>query len=282
MNRTAWRWSLLALGLAMFAAPVASAQITLDRINSYARNAPFGLAFDGSNLWWTDDQGTAHEMSLTGLETGNSVAMPGGWSALAYDASRGELVSKGISSGVISWFSKSTGATSLSITAPPSGFSLIDGLDVENGELWYSPDISPVFRYAIDYVNAALTPIDAQPVIMGMNSGVERISAGGNDYIVTVDDGSSPRKLCVYHLDYSLIGCSEFSNDRYEDLAFDGRYLWAADYYGNKIDQYDILGDNGGSIISAAPEPATLTLFATGLIGTFGLVRRRRGMITES
>jgi hypothetical protein len=271
-----WRWTVMALALTALAAPAASAQITLDRINSYVRNAPFGLAFDGTNLWWTDNGGTAHEMSLTGVESGNSVAMPGGWSALAYDASNGQLVSKGISSNSITWFNKTTGATSMSITAPPSGFSLIDGIDVENGELWYSPDVSPVFRYAIDYTNLTLSDVGSQPVITGMNSGVERISAGGNDYIITVDDGSNPRKLCVYHLDYTLLGCSDFSNDRYEDLAFDGRYLWAADYFGNKIDQYDILGAGGGSIISAAPEPATLTLFASGLLGMFGLARRRR------
>lgn len=273
-----WRWASMALVVTVLAAPAASAQITLDRINSYSKNiAPFGLAFDGTNLWWSDGYGTAHEMNLTGTETGNTVAMPGGWSALAYDTHNGQLVSKGISSNAITWFSKSSGATSMSIAAPDVGsFDLIDGLDIENGELWFSPDVSPVWRYAIDYSNLTLAEIGPQPVINGLNSGVERISAGGSDYIVTVDDGSSPRKLCVYRLDYTLVGCSDFSNDRYEDLAFDGRYLWAADYYGYKIDQYDILGDNGGSIISTTPEPATLTLFASGLLGIFGIARRRR------
>jgi hypothetical protein len=273
----------LALGLTLLTASAAPAQITLQRINSYARLAPFGLAFDGSNLWWTDDGGTAHEMSLTGVDLSHTVAMPGGWSALAYDTHNGMLVSKGISSNAITWFDKTTGVTGMSITAPDVGsFDLIDGLDVQNGELWFSPDVSPVWRYAIDYSNLSLTEIGGQPVITGMNSGVERITAGGSDYIVTVDDGSSPRKLCVYHLDYTLIGCSDFSNDRYEDLAFDGRYLWAADYYGDKIDQYDIIGDNGGSIIDVTPEPATLTLLATGLIGTFGIAHRRRRTTTKA
>lgn len=274
--RAVTRWCTLLAGVVGLAS-TAHAQISLSLVNSYAKDAPFGLAFDGTNLWWSSTPGTAYQMNLSGVETGQSVAMPYGWSALAYDASNGNLVSKGYNGGTVNWFRTSDGVVTLSIAAPEDQFGLIDGLDVENGELWYSPDVAPVFRYAIDYVNGTLTDIGAQPIINGANSGVEHISAGGNEYIITVDDGSVPRKLCVYRMDYTQVGCSTFQNDRYEDIAFDGRYLWAADYYGNKIDQYDILGDNGGSIIgNVTPEPATLTLFASGLLGMFGFARRRR------
>lgn len=257
-------------------AATADAQISLSLVNSYSKFAPFGLAFDGTNLWWSSSGSTAYQMNLSGVETGATVAMPNGWSALAYDASKGNLVSKGINGSSLNWFRTTDGVITLSIAAPEDPFGLIDGLDVENGELWYSPDVAEVFRYSIDYVNGTLADIGPQPIITGMNSGVEHISAGGNEYIVTVDDGSNPRKLCVYRMDYTQIGCSTFQNDRYEDLAFDGRYLWAADFYGNKIDQYDILGANGGSIISATPEPASLALMLTGLLGLAGVARRRK------
>lgn len=257
---------------ALLATSASAAPITLELIDSYNRSSAFGLAFDGTNIWWSDSSRVIHEMTTSGVDTGRSFSGPV-WSELAWNGTQ-LIQARG---NTVYYFDAGTGAnmTTDTITAPGArAGGLTDGLDWDNGELWVSPDVSDVFR-----LNGDLdAQVGAGPFLGGAGgySGVERIQGGSQDYLIVVNDASNPRQLCVHNLDASLIGCESFQNSRYEGLAFDGRYLWAADFYGNRIDKYDILGDGGGSIIvpSPVPLPAGFPLLLSAL-GGFALFKRK-------
>ena len=101
-------------------------------------------------------------------------------------------------------------------------------------------------------------------VLPGGFSGVERIHTATDDFIIVVNDATVPRQLDVRNLDGTLRATTALANDRFEDLAFDGRFLYAADYVGGRIVKVDVLGDNGSIFqppppISGVPEPTTLS-----------------------
>ena len=256
-----------------------TASITLELIDSYERASPFGLAFDGNNVWWSDNSGNLTEMTTSGVDTGNSFNT-GIWSELAWD---GSTILQARGSTIYYWnkdgSSAGEGTVDFAVNGGRGCGGLVDGLDHDQGEVWCSPDVSVVYRMTDDLQN----PIGEQPVIGGAGgySGVERIQAtNGTDYIVVVNDAFVPRQLCVHSMDYAELGCQQFENSRYEGLAFDGRYIYAADYFGNAIDKYDILSD-GGSIIdpddlAPIPLPATGVLLVGALGGLASL--RRRGL----
>lgn len=134
--------------------------------------------------------------------------------------------------------------------------------------MWWSPDVSPVYSSPLDGSGVAST------FVSGPYSGVEYLTAGGQNFLVLVNDGSSPRQLCVHQTDATLIGCTVLSNSRYQDVAYDGRYLYAADYYGGRIDKIDLLV-NGVTIGGGVPEPAAWALMVAGF-GLVGMATRRR------
>jgi hypothetical protein len=269
----------MAAAVVLGSAIAASASgISLSLVDSAAKSSAFGLAFDGTNVWWSDSSNVVHQMGTDLVDTGTTFDT-GIWSELAWDGSHILQVSD-YGSTIYYWNTDGTSAGShvMASSACNSGFSLTDGLDYDNGELWCSPDISDVYRLS----GNGDTDLGGGAVLAGSYSGVERIEASdGTNYIVVVNDGSNPRQLCVHNMDYSLVGCQDFVNDRYEGLAFDGRYIYAADLYGNKIDKFDILGADGGSIIDPGPGgqvplPAAGWLLGGALMGIAGL-RRRRG-----
>jgi hypothetical protein len=257
-------------------ASAAHAAVTLQLVDSYAKsNGAFGLAFDGTNMWYSNGSGTIYEMTTNGVDTGNSIT-GNYWSALAFNSLNSKLVT--MQGGIVKQFDRATAANVAIATLNPttnavaSGYGgLIDGLDVENGELWWSPDVDKVYHSPIDGSGARTTFLGGA----GGYSGVEYLTVGSTSYVIVVNDANSPRQLCIHDTSAVEIGCTALANSRYEDIAFDGRYLWAADYFGNRIDKIDLLVD-GNPILSGVPESSTWMMMIAGFGLAGGAMRYRR------
>lgn len=264
--------TLLALLATSCLSCAAHADVTLNLVASYDRSGAFGLAFDGTNMWWSDSSGNIHEMTTNGVDTGNVITGTS-WSALAYNSNNNRIVI--VENNGITQYQKAVGVQSGSSLDPihtniaGSPNVLTDGLDIQGNTLWWSPDVSAVYKSPLDGSGSQTTFLPQN----GGYSGVEQVTVGSKDYVFVVNDGFQPRELCYSG---SASGCVTLPNSRYEDLAFDGRYLWAADFYGNRIDKIDLLGDDGSILTSGVPEPSTWAMLVMGFAGVGFLAQRRR------
>jgi len=257
------------VGAAVAISPVAAnAAITLNIVDSFDRSSAFGLAFDGTNIWWSDSGGSIHEMTTSGVDTGNVITGTT-WSALAWNGMTNQVTI--VENNGITGYDRAVGVQLASSLNPQhtniagSPNFLTDGLDIEGNTLWWSPDVSFVAHSPLDGSGSVTAFLPA----VGGYSGVEYLTVGSDNYVFVVNDATNPRQLCFHALDSTQLGCATLPNSRYEDLAFDGRYLWAADFYGNRIDKIDVLSDGGSVFDPSVPEPSTwaMALFGFGAIG---------------
>lgn len=275
--------AVAALAAAALMGSTAHAAVSLNLVASFARgsafNGPFGLAYDGSNIWWSNSGGKIFEMTTAGVDTGKSVQGPY-WSALAYNDATSQLAV--MQSGSLVQFDRPTGADESYTTLNPTSTAiaggyggLIDGLDIQGGNLWWSPDVDQVFNSPVNGTGSRTTFLGGA----GGYSGVEYLTAGGHNYVVVVNDASNPRRLCIHETDATEIGCTALANSRYEDLAFDGRYLYAADFYGARIDKIDLLVDGGSIFQPGVPEPSTWAMMIIGFGAAGSVIRRRKAAV---
>jgi hypothetical protein len=208
------------------------------------------------------------------------------FSALAFNTATGQLVQT--SNADVRAYDPFTAAGQTTIPGVGAGFA--DGLDLDGANRWFSPDVGDIFNNSVlTFDNAVLAHTDLG-VWAGLGgavgfgwSGTEQV--GDSLFAVAVQDfADSGRSRTIVRFDITtgqLVGYDPDGHlvaSRWEDLAYDGRYLYAADLRGD-LDGNGVQGDiyvfdvGGGLNI---PEPSSFLLVATGVIGlSLGKSRRR-------
>jgi hypothetical protein len=225
------------------------------------------------------------------------------FSALAYDASTNKIIQT--SSGSAVAYDPKTGANQAAVAGFGSGFA--DGLAQNGTNKWFSPDAGNIFLNGVLFAstsNAAQLVTTANGSTIGNQglgwSGVEQV---GSDVfavaVITNADVGKSRTIVRFDLAGNLVGFDPDGDAvaaRWEDLGFDGKFLYAADLRGNadaglvgdtSIGDIYVFGVSGGLAVCGnpgqpacdgrVPNPSTLSLLALGLGAVMcGMIRRRR------
>ncbi len=213
------------------------------------------------------------------------------FSALAFDAATGKLVQS--SGGDVRSYFPFTALGDTMIPSVGSGFA--DGLDFDGANRWFSPDGGAIFNNGVLFISNGDSSKTLLPVWTGLGSeftsgwaGVEQV--GDSLFAVAIqsfsDTGRSRTIVRFDALTGELLGFDPDGDPvaaRWEDLAFDGQFLYAADLRGN-ADADRVFGDiyvfavTGGLDAeppTGVPEPATLGFLGLGLVGLAALRRRK-------
>jgi hypothetical protein len=256
-----------------FAAPAANAKLDLTVIASMSVPYAFGLAYDGTNVWYSTATQAFGKINQNTMTLNGSTMTAPVWSEIAWDGSH-IVFAQGSQLYLTNVDGTSAGTKSIGRSA-----GLIDGFDIEGGKFWWSPDVSYVARF--DYATGAFEQ-EVLPAGGGF-SGVEKVSIASDSFLIVVNDATSPRQLCRTTMAGAFTvadDCATLPNSRYEGLAFDGRYLYAADYYGNRIDKIDLkVGADSifePPVVAGIPEPSTYAMMLLGLAGVGWVGRRSR------
>ena len=242
---------------------------------------------------------TAGQLDVAGTtDPGGSGGSGSGahFSSLAFNNATGQIVQT--APGDVRAYDPFTALNQTTIAGVGSGFA--DGLDFDGANMWFSGDVQDIYKNGVlfaDRSNAAQT-LDAAWVGLGGTSalgwsGVEQV--GNLVFAVAVHSGSDTgqsRTIVAFDLSTGNQLFADPDGDpvaaRWEDLAFDGRYLYAADLRGNEngnnvagdIYVFDVIGDDGSIIDDGGPrpvpEPSTFLLLGSGLAGLVFYRRKQK------
>lgn len=216
------------------------------------------------------------------------------FSALAFNAATGQLAQT--SSGAIRTYDPITGANQGTLPAGlGTGFS--DGLDIAGANVWFdgTPDVGDIDRTGVLFASTSNPAQTFLPGWAGLGdatgdgwSGFTQV--GGSLFAVAVHNNSDTgRSRTIVRFNAGTGELLGFDPDgdpvaaRFEDLAFDGEFLYAADLRGNEDgtgpngDVY-VFGVTGGLVDADAivPEPDILSLLSIGLFGGWLAHRRSK------
>ncbi|MDX1953009.1 MAG: PEP-CTERM sorting domain-containing protein [Verrucomicrobiota bacterium] len=159
-----------------------------------------------------------------------------------------------------------------------------DGLDVDGSDVFWSPEKGSVYKNGVLFIDKSnpAQKVPGQTIDEGI-AGVEK----AGDLVYTVSrfsdvNGPRSRTIAAYDADTGELLAYDPDGDetafRWEDMTFDGRYLYVTDPVGNQ-DPNDPAGDIYvfEFIITPVPEPSTVIGAAVmGLLAGASVLRRNR------
>lgn len=177
------------------------------------------------------------------------------FNSLGFNAATGQIVSaddQGAFLGSVYGYDPFTGANAAAI--PSVGDDFADGLDFDGSNRWFSPNQGSIFNNGVLFVSNGDNSKTLLPIWTGLGSadglgwsGVEQV--GASLFAVAVqtnaDTGRSRTLVRFDAITGELLGFDPDGDPlaaRWEYLAFDGKFLYAADLRGN-ADDTGVSGD---------------------------------------
>jgi hypothetical protein len=254
------RWSRILIAMPLLAGVFLALPAQASRVESFpAPIYPWGLAFDGSNIWISSTTDNHVTRLLAADGSPNGIFDSGGGSqSLAFD---GENI----------WVANSTGANTVTVLRASDGALVAtypiatNGIFFDGTSMWADgfsgssvgllkirpsdgavlltvPDSEAIFGFAFDGENVWVTHLNANNVVKvrasdGKVKGTFAVGSfpwgaafdGNNIWVANVGDGTLTK---LHASDGALVGTFPVAAT---DLIFDGKHIWAPDCLNNSV-----------------------------------------------